>query len=216
MDTVDVDAAVHRWVQAETLFAADGYSGRRSPAGLVQVTAAARPDLVLVAPHAVNHTRDGAVKRADRGTGGLAVAVAGTVGCWAVAVAGHDPGDAAWPGPHPLHDAIAGLWPRPRRLLDLHGMRSVDAVDIEVGTAGVAPEGLPMVADLCRRASAAGLQVRVNERFDATRPGTVTSRAADWAMSAIQVELSERFRLPEADTAALHTIVAVLLATCTR
>ena len=86
--TIQVDGFVNTWITAEAQFSANHYNGILPRNGFVKVPATQRHSLACTAPHAVNHTRNNAQKYADRGTGGLAVALATHLQCYGLAVGG--------------------------------------------------------------------------------------------------------------------------------
>lgn len=199
-------------LQWEEEFSDNHYSGRTPGADLLVVGATYRPDVAVTAPHAVNHTRAGAMKLADRGTGGLALALATTLGAWGVAVASGDPGDASWDDHHPLHESLLHFDPKPKWLLDIHGMGGKQtSTDVEIGTADVDPQDTPLALRLADVAADLGLSVGINERFDASRPTTLTARSRSWGFGAVQVEFAPWLRLPVASEENLRIASFLLL-----
>jgi hypothetical protein len=148
--------------------------------------------VVVTAPHAVPHRRDGAVKRADMWTGGLALLLAELTGAGAVVETSGE-GDPSWE-PHAFKDALAEL--EPRAVVDLHAMRAQHDV-IELGTGE--PHGFPptRIADDVRWALAeAGIATIVDHRFPARGEHTVVQWARARGVAAVQVELSVRLTPP--------------------
>ncbi|GAB2499422.1 hypothetical protein GCM10027063_43750 [Promicromonospora xylanilytica] len=205
-----------RWLDFERIFSQNEYDGGPSPLlvpttdgvseptpGLLEIAGTSRPDVVVTAPHATNHERNGAGKVADRGTGGLAVLLSRVTGCTAL-VALDTPGDANYDQEHPLKDRLAEL--RPTVVIDLHGMRSRAESDVDLGTgSGTASPTVVTALD------DSGLLVTVNQIFDAMRPTTVTSFAQSLGMSAVQVEIGAHLRPPTGKAPELGRLVTGLV-----
>lgn len=163
--------------------------------------------VIVTAPHAVNHVRNNVSKLADLGTGGLALLLAQSSGCWAVVQSATD-GDASWDEEHAFKEAVllaanecqelTGFRPY---VLDLHGMKSGPTrpdVDLGLGkspTAAIHAFALSLVAKAHKEF---GLDVRVNSIFTAKGPNTITSWAQRHELPAMQVEVSSDFRIPTA------------------
>ena len=149
--------------------------------------------VVVTAPHAVPHQRDGATKRADMWSGGLALLLAELTGAAAV-VETSGIGDASWQGSHAFKDAVAAL--DPRVVVDLHAMRSQHSV-VELGTG--APHGDPPteIAVVVRRSLGdAGIATVVDDRFPARGHDTLVQWARRRGAMAVQVEVSVRLVPP--------------------
>jgi hypothetical protein len=211
------DDLAARWLAFEQIFSQDRYDGGRPawPAamapsvseptpGLVEITGATRPHVVVTAPHATNHERDGKGKVADRGTGGLAVLLAQVTGCTALVALGTS-GDANYDEEHPLKTRLAEL--RPAVVIDLHGMRSRPESDVDLGT-GTGP----VPSDVVTALDGSDLRVTTNEVFDAMRRTTVTSFAQSLGISAVQVEIGAHLRPPTGADPELVRMVTALVA----
>lgn len=143
--------------------------------------------IVFSAPHEVTHVRDGAEKRAERGTGRLAFALARAVGGAGIRTHGVQVGDPNWDDGHPYTARLPGL-AAGAPVVDLHMMRD-RGIEVCVGL-GPRPEladGLwqPIVEE----AVAGGLPVAVNWPF-AARGRTVTAALQRQGLRAVQVELT--------------------------
>jgi hypothetical protein len=188
---------VERWLHHED--DVRGISGHRD-----RLVKPARGTGVLVAaPHAVAHQRDGVVKRADMWTGGLALLLAELTGAAAV-VETSGAGDPSWE-PHAFKDAVATL--EPRVLVDLHAMRSPLEV-VELGTGE--PHGLPPthVAVVVREhLTDAGIATIVDHRFPARGAHTLVQWARERALPAVQVEVSVRLVPPFAPEASALALI---------
>ncbi|MEV0894209.1 hypothetical protein [Promicromonospora sp. NPDC050262] len=210
------DDLTARWLGFEQIFSQDRYEGGVPPwpssisdsvseptPGLLEIAGTTRPDVVVTAPHATNHERDGATKVADRGTGGLALLLAQLTGCTAL-VALSTAGDANFDEEHPLKARLAEL--RPTVVIDLHGMRSRPASEVDLGTGtGLAP------ADMVAALISSSLRVTTNEIFDAMRPTTVTSFAQARGIASVQVEIGAHLRPPSGEPRSLARLVDALV-----
>ncbi len=205
-----------QWLGFEQIFSQDKYDGGSPPwpssiaecvseptPGLLEITGSTRPHVVITAPHATNHERNGAGKVADRGTGGLAVLLAQVTGCTAL-VALDTPGDANYDLEHPFKERLADL--RPTVVIDLHGMRTRPESDVDLGT-GTGPAPSAVVAAL----TGSGLRVTTNAVFDAMRPTTVTAFAQELSIPAVQVEIGAHLRPPSGTAPALSGLVTALV-----
>ncbi|WP_020016886.1 hypothetical protein [Promicromonospora sukumoe] len=206
-----------RWLDLERIFSQDRYDGGGPPwpvpiaagvaeptPGLLEVAGTVRPHVVVTAPHATNHEREGAAKLADRGTGGLALLLAELTGCTALVAVG-TPGDANYDEEHALKDRLAEL--RPAVVVDLHGMRSRPESDVDLGTgSGLVPASVVAALD------DGDLRVTTNAVFSAMRPTTVTAFAQALGTAAVQVEVGAHLRVPSGAPEELTRLVAALVA----
>jgi len=199
-----------RWSALEEPFAAAGYDGDPGAGdadGLLVVGSVA-PVVVVTAPHACNHRRDGRAKLADRGTGGLALLLAEVTGCAAVVALGGAGGDANWDEHHPLKERVAAL--RPAVVVDLHGMRTRPGYDLDLGLGpGPRPEGTDAAVEALR---GSGLRVTTDGLFDAMRPTTVTAWAQAHGVPAVQIEVGAHLRPPVAGEQGQERLARALLA----
>ncbi|GAB3175961.1 hypothetical protein GCM10027059_50100 [Myceligenerans halotolerans] len=208
---------VARWSELEAAFAANRYDGDRDlltslvpveepHQGVFVLPATRRPDTILTAVHGVNHRRDGKTKLADRGTGGLALAVAEAVGCGAVVTL--DAGaDANYDLLHPAKTALVGA-DMVERVIDLHGAAARPGrPDLGLGLgSGRIPH--QFVAALL---SDGRLVVDVDEQFTGASARRVTAAVQGLGqLRAVQVEIGARHRLPDAAPARLQTLLEVL------
>lgn len=198
----------------EAPFAAGAYDGRRRfrPAEWVFLPGPGR--VLISAPHAINHLRDGRVKNADRYTGAIAREVHRAAGQPLVARVRGPAGDPNWDRVSPYKDAIAAAAARGEiaAVLDLHGANRTRAFDLALGSAGVRAPWIETAAGVLR---AAGLdQLMVNgDRFTATYPGTVTWFAAyELGLPAVQVEINGFYRAPVRRPIAYRQAVEALVA----
>ena len=164
--------------------------------------------VVVTAPHAVPHVRDGAPKRADMWTGGLALLLAELTGAAAV-VETSGVGDPSWEVEHGFKDAVAAL--SPDVVLDLHAMRSPDQV-VEIGSGepnGSSPTQLAI--SVRRSLETAGVATVLDHRFPARGPATLVQWARTRAVPAVQLEVSVRLVPPFAPDADAARLVRALV-----
>lgn len=184
-----MDLAAH-WRELEELFASSGYQ-RYSSTPVAVVPGVPHPRVVISAPHALNHVRNGQTKPADRGTGGLALLLGAHLGVSVVLAGQSDNGDANHDREHPLKDAIAAL--DPLLVVDLHGMRERPGhpfeADLGLGPTGLVPERFVMTLSGLLTTNENGLFASAN-----------TTRVTAWSqvrrIPAVQVELAASMRPP--------------------
>jgi len=153
--------------------------------------------VVVSAPHAVAHLRNGARKGRDVCTGPLALALARLTGCAAIVAdkrIGLDPNSADTPFGSRLFEMAAG-----RTIFDLHGAAARPGMDIGIGTGG--GESLAGRLDLLDvvvdRLTGFGLAVVVDPPgLAAHGPARLVQLAAAKGISAMQVEVTDDFRSP--------------------
>lgn len=163
------------------------------------------PRLVVTAVHATNHERNGAVKFADRGTGGLALCLADDLGASVVVAGRAGNGDANHQEQHPIKDAIGRL--TPALVVDLHGMKDRPehpvAIDIGHGN-GLTPPGVAS-------SLAEALPCSNGELFTGGRnPLTITAWAQARGIPAVQLEISASWRPPKGTDEQLEKLYAAL------
>ncbi|WP_125775121.1 hypothetical protein [Antribacter gilvus] len=214
--TPSVTDVAARWLALEQVFSEERYDGGRPPwpvevanrvvestSGLLESLPGTRPHVVITAPHATNHVRAGAMKVADRGTGGLALLLAELTGATAL-IALHSTGDANFDVEHPLKVRLAEL--RPALVIDLHGMRRRPGSDVDLG----AGDGLVPDAFVSALRASSQVLVTVNEVFDAMRPTTVTAFSQDLGIRAVQAEIGAHLRPPMGESADLGRLALLI------
>jgi hypothetical protein len=165
--------------------------------------------VVITAPHAVPHERDGVLKRADMWTGGLALLVAELTGAAAV-VETSGTGDPSWQHEHPFKDAVAAL--EPAIVLDLHAMRAVDQV-VEVGSGAAAHEpASDLAVDVRGALESSGVPTLLDQRFPARGTATLVQWASGRGIAAVQLEVSVRLVPPFAEDSDVERLVHALVA----
>lgn len=192
------------WRAAEARFAANRYDGDPTYSsarnGLFVGNRGAKTYVIFTAAHAVNHARDGRSKRADRGTGGLALLLAERTGAAAFVTAQRDCGDANHDPGHPLKAALGAAFGPNRAVIDLHGMDGHGGVDVVIGTGGSDRLAGSLAARTARAFRTHGLSVSIDDHFAAAGPHRIVQYAHRHDVPAVQIELSARLRPPAWDT----------------
>lgn len=203
------------WRAAEARFAANRYDGdpTYSPArnGLFVADGGAESKAIVTAGHAVNHVRDGQSKRADRGTGGLALLLAERTGAAAYVMASRDYGDSNHDPCHPLKTALGAAFGPNRAVIDLHGMGGHGGADVVIGTGGDVRFGGSLAVRAERAFRANGLSVQIDDHFAATGPHRIVQYAHQHDVPAIQIELSARLRPPVWDASLALAALSALI-----
>lgn len=145
-------------------------------------------DVLLSAPHEVEHFRDGKAKWAEPGTGALAFAIARRWDASAMCTAGVQGGDPSWDRESHYLDRASALGRRALAVVDLH-MMSPRGVDIGLGL-GPNASSVEHLADMILdEAQAADLRAVRDFPFRA-EGAALTSRLQRRGIPALQVELS--------------------------
>ncbi len=170
------------------------------------------------APHAVHHSRNGAIKSNDANTGGLALALADHLDASAIALrrGGHDFGDPNHDLDHPLKVAAESLVRPGVAFADLHGMADRE-LDVIIGLGAVPTSRSQELAErFVTRARRNGIAAAVADEetgFNGRGPATMTTWAQSRGADALQFEIARNLRSvkaePERRAALLHTFVEV-------
>jgi phage replication-related protein YjqB (UPF0714/DUF867 family) len=199
------------WDAAENMFSVERYMGAAA-ADTVHTQYGEVP-ILFSAPHAVAHLREGFLKLADLGTGGLAIALAQVTGGYAVAQAGMATRDANWYADSTYKTYLDKLTVHADTVhadtvIDLHGMKDAYGVDVCIGTGRYSIASLDLLASLIEVLTDAGLRISINDPYDAMREDTVTSYCQRQGVQAIQLELSRTTRRQDSPQSA--ALVAAL------
>lgn len=198
----------------ETFFSARRYEGLPLPRP-VHILFGSLPVLVS-APHAVRHPRNGRLKLHEKFTGSLAMLMHHLTGCSAIFAVRTDSSDPNLDPVSPYKDELARLiTAQPvAMVLDLHGMKDFYAMDIDLGTMND--------TSLLGRGDLVGIfkttlekhgigRVEVNKRFRGDLSVSITRYASQTlGVPAIQVEIARRWRDPRQDPNKFNTLVAAL------
>ncbi|MFC7330015.1 hypothetical protein [Marinactinospora rubrisoli] len=196
MSTTDERHLAERWAALEAPFADTSYEGvSEQGAHTALRRVRGRVPVLLSAPHAVNHPREGRTKLADLGTGGLALLVAELTGARALAALSPVP-DRDWADRRdPFAAALRAELADGAVVLDLHGMRDVHGMDVCLGTALRRDPATARLRDAALRALR-GFTVTVDDPFPGAAPHTVLTEVAASGRAGLQVEIAGRLRDP--------------------
>jgi hypothetical protein len=156
--------------------------------------------VLIVAGHATSQLRDGKVKRADGGTGALALALHELAGATALYTTRQSPLDPNYYDTSEFKAALARLieHTKPVLVLDLHASSADKSYDVDFGTMGGA--SIAGHGEDLRRLGAAlrahGLEVLSQDYFAASKNQTVTKFVATRGVPAIQLEINSTWFLP--------------------
>lgn len=198
------------WLAAEKDFEVNLYDGQ--PSARVEVAeGSTRPWLILTAPHAVNHWRDGKLKVADRGTGGLVRILSANLGCVGVITAEQTYSDAAYDEEHEFKDMLRRFEAEAAVLIDFHGMADQRDVDVEIGL-GLSPtdSSEKLARHIASNLEEARLQIAYNEVYVSPNPGSITNWALARNVAATQLELAARVRPPVGSEEACAVLLETL------
>lgn len=190
---------LEQWAALEEHYTDPLYNGS-APKMSISVSGDKGGIFIFTAPHAVNHVREGQIKFADRGTGGLAELLALSSGNLALTADGpldHDPN---WDesAEIPFKKKLLSLLKPDCIVIDLHGMKDKYGVDISIGLGPAANVTSKSLAETMQSSfMSIGLKVAVDWPFDGRRPGTITSFVQGNGFSGIQVEIAASLRYPK-------------------
>jgi hypothetical protein len=187
-------ALLSLWAAEEQVFAAERYSGAETGPEAMSYPRGSR--LALSAPHAVNVLRNGALKFADLGTGGLCVALAMACNVSSVVRSQTTDEPADWTGrDDQFARKLLGLLEGAEVVLDLHGMSDHHGVDICLGRGPAPSPEQDQLIDLFLK-HLAGLRISVDEPFSGRPAHTIMSLLASRGQLGLQVEIAGRWRSP--------------------
>lgn len=203
----------------EQQFRANDYHGSSSnPTVLVKK---GNLPLILSAPHAVFHPRNGKEKENELYTGALALQVASYTGASAIVHARTSEEDPNYDPPGPYKETLRLLVEeiQPICVLDIHGMAKGYAKDICIGTVygkSLRERGwiLGWLQDSLR---AHDMNIGVDDPFDANIPNTITFfTSTKLSTPALQLEIDGLFREPGVHPRAYAQLVSALIHAVTR
>jgi hypothetical protein len=160
-----------------------------------------RSGLLVTAPHATAHRRDGRLKGSDLGTGALAVVLGRLAGTPVIHTTWAAPSDPNFYDDSPFKDELARLLKRskPRFGVDLHASREDRPYDVDLGTLhGRSLLGRQdLLQALTARLREAGLVRLSDNAFPAMRQATVTRFLCERGVPCVQLEINARWLRPE-------------------
>jgi hypothetical protein len=157
--------------------------------------------VLIVAGHATAQTREGKLKRADSGTGSLAMLVAELTDAPAIWTTAMSPSDPNFYDDNAFKAELAAMLEkhRPILVLDLHASHYFRPYDVDFGTMGGQSirgreKWLHELAAILRRE---GLLNLSQDYFGAAKNQTVTKFVSARGVPAIQIEISSTWLHPE-------------------
>lgn len=167
-----------------------------------------QPSVLLCAQHATNHYQEGLPKKADRGTGGLALTLGDRSSAGYIIKTSNE--DALNGDPQSLKRML--LLAKPDLLIDIHGMREHKESDLDIGL-GKNPNkmSLDAIAMLKEILADTEIRVTVNQVFKASNPKTLTTWAQRNSMAAFQIEIGANIRPPEGRTENMDALISGFL-----
>lgn len=152
------------------------------------------PRVVVLAPHATAHMREGKAEWADSGTGSLAEMLHELTGVPVVATTYLSPSDPNYYDDNDFKKAVADLVRRlkPALVLDLHASHWYRPYDVDLGTMhGTSLRGhLGLIQQLGKRLKAEGMLNISQDYFAAEKNQTDTKWVSNLGFPAIQCEIN--------------------------
>lgn len=185
---------VQDWSAFEQQYQRNYYHGSHMP-GTVHQAPGTTP-VLFSAPHAVGHWRETRMKVADVGTGGLTDILHTLTGASTIVQAGAAIRDGNWYPNAELKRPLARALDGVNAVIDLHGMRDNYGIDVCIGLGALPETSVDLARILDTTLRKHGIQVAVNDPFNATHPGTVTSFCQSAGTPAVQLEIARKLRTP--------------------
>jgi hypothetical protein len=148
--------------------------------------------LIVVAGHAMPHTRKGRVKRAELGTGELAQQLHKSIGCTAIIAIKSSTGDPNYDPDSPVKKMV--LERKPKVVLDLHGAHPDRDFAIDLGTMnGRSLLGQSNIREfLEKRLRQHGIFPLSRDFFSASRKSTMTCWLSERDIPCVQIEINSK------------------------
>ena len=172
--------------------------------------------LLVTAPHATAHRRDGRLKGSDLGTGALAVVLGRLAATPVLYTTWAAPSDPNYYDDNPFKTELARRLARkrPRFVVDLHASREDRPYDVDLGTLrGRSLLGRQdLLHDLTRRLREAGLVHLSDNAFPGERQATVTRFLCESGVPCVQLEINARWLRPESGPDGMDRFLALVRA----
>lgn len=170
--------------------------------------------VLVTAPHATRPMRDGQLRFADSGTGGLAIAIHRLTGARTIHTTMASPSDPNYHDDNAFKAAVAGALSarRPVAVLDLHASHAYRPYDVDFGTMGRASllGREDLLAGLAAALAREGLTNQSIDFFAAARNQTITKWVSARGVPAIQLEISATWLSPGAGPLEAHRYAQLL------
>lgn len=200
----------------ERLFASNRHCGLQSVTPIIYFPGLA--PVLLTSPHAVNHPREGLIKYADTFTGPLAIQLASMTESAALVYAKTHGNDPNYDDGGLFKAQLASLISetKPGIIIDLHGIRREQPIDIAIGTfqgrtLGPHIKLRDLLITTLRDNGFINVVVDEPGVYDASRPTTIARYSYEaLATPAIQIEINKRYRDPEKEPAQYDRLLLTL------
>ena len=202
------------WYRLESKYRTHRYTGTGDAEAVLTVTRS--PDLLITAPHSLNHAHKGHWKPADRGTGGLAELLGQRLGASVIVPTAVVPNWVSWQTRNDsFRRALDAATARRPFTIDVHGMTDAHGPDLCIGL-GPAPTKRVKALAAAIHSALAKFDVVDNDPFAAVAPSTITAHLQrSGAPDAIQLEFAARHRSPNAQSSE-STVLVDKLTECLR
>lgn len=192
----------HQAVELETQFADNLHNGRQSDNSNLKLVLGSTP-IIISAPHAVNHPRDGQLKLADTFTGPVALQLAEMLRSTALVYAQTYSEDPNYDADGPYKQILAKVAREHgiRFILDVHGMARNRPMELAIGTGmgnTLRREAREAFVTAVRASGFNEMYVDHPQYYNASNPNTIASYShRELAIPAVQIEIRKDFRDPE-------------------
>ena len=171
--------------------------------------------LIFSAPHSVQHLRENKTKIIEIGTGGLAEVLAllnKSISICSISCIKSDPNWDVQEGVY--KKTIKNILQENNKnifLVDIHGIKNEYGYDINIGT-GIKPDkkNRMIVEKAIKLGNTNGINVSIDNPFNAKRRTTITSFSQELGADAIQLEIAQKFRKPLEDNNAASKILSFI------
>jgi hypothetical protein len=186
------------WLQLNQPYAANNNYGSAEAGSIDYVVG--KKAILLTAPHAVYHERDGHEKKNDIRTGGLCRLLHQQADVSALIAAGYVPKWQSWQTRNDdfkallLNAVVDG-----RFIIDMHGMTDNHGVDVCIGL-GESPSRLALDVANCIQKKLHVYKVMINVPFSAKNPLTVTAYVQSIKGDDLQLEIAAHLREARTNT----------------
>lgn len=163
--------------------------------------------LLVTAPHAVAHWRDGAAKLPETGTASVAAVLAALAQGGALYASGETAADANHElgVTSPLRQVLQHVLRPSHVVVDVHGMRDAWPMDINLGLGAAPCARTRALGDaFAEGVTSVGLRVVIGRPFTAAAAVTLTSFVQRRGVPAIQMEIARRWRVRGEATETSH------------
>ena len=210
---MDIDKQKEQTLLLEKKYAENRYNGSIEQSSPFTVLTGP-VNILLSAPHSVNHFRQQRSKKADVYTGALAELLHESTGCISIMSSRFSMEDPNFITGGTYKKALSALCRdhSVSLIIDIHGASESHSFDIDLGTIhgrSIRKEDVSRIRSIF---TSNGIEdVRENNTFSASHAGTITHYAmSELQIPAIQIEINRRFRKPEEDIGSFMRLLTSL------